>query len=1112
MRVSTHNRVMLRWTCRLAVAFGAVSCGSAAGGSDASNVVIDDTGEDTGKPIKDVVVDSGADGGGDSGPDILASFEVDVADVPDVPAPDVQIDPNMCTPKAVGYQPGDCGSPCSSDSSCNFPFCVATPDSSVCTKNCGGEDATCPAGWKCRQVASSPDSLFGCVPASPNLGKPCTGDNDCRTDVGLATGGGGDYCVSYGDLGAFCGGACDGGGSCPTNFTCQPIKRLSDGKLVNQCVTGKDKLDLNCTKRYEAEGDETVCASTVGKDSCKGKRHCDAGQLTLCDAQTPAPETCNNIDDNCNGLTDEPTAGATCFVLSNNGQLKCPGKPFCAGGIETCVGQAPQPESCDGLDNDCNGKTDEGCDDDGDGYCDAAMGYDPGTITCKKGGNDCDDTNPAIHPKAPEICDGLDNDCNGFADALDPGLPLTDPQSCANQLGVCGGSMKAISLCSGGVWQECSPTDYKKYDSNYSSTEICDDKDNNCNGIIDEGCDDDKDGYCDSNFSTLGFPLSCPKGGGDCDDNNSKTRPGAPELCDDLDENCNGVIDEGCDKDKDGYCDASMTTFGGPKVCPAGGDDCNDNDLNIHPYANEKCNGIDDDCNGATDEMWPDLGLVCAGGKGQCAVKGTKVCKADGSSSTCSIQPGPPQAEICDNLDNDCNGATDEGCDDDGDGFCDANMGAIGHPYACGMGPGDCDDTNPDVHPGAKELCDNVDNDCDGKTDADDGDIINDDPQPCESQKGVCAGSKKFAAMCKAGVWATCTTQQYQGWNVFYSAAEWCDNMDNNCDGATDEACDKDGDGFCAKNVQVFGAPKVCSTLDPITGQTITHVNDCDDTNAANFPGNAEWCDNQDNNCNSKIDEGCDGDNDGYCNAAMIVIGKPTVCPSGGNDCNDDAKSGGALINPGTPEVCFDAIDNNCNGNTDENCNWYFPNVSATGQIGPDYSAEGWFQCAGYEDLPYVNDIPDSGWGSYCADKQWKHVRIACGQKPNAGALGAPWPVLRSIDLSSNVFLPGSLQYGVKYGAIMNTNNFAPADSASILQSNLLTVFTAPGDTNSYALDYTYSWIGEKYGFDETNWSLIVNNPGSPWEAANCFGLALWDNSSPPNNTYHRALLVYVSR
>ena len=1110
---------MLRLSCGLAVLLGAAACGTTTAAADAE-ASIDDTGVDTGKPPKDTGPDlSGAsDAGDDVEADIIAKFDIDTVDAPDVESKDVVVDPNLCTTQAAGYAPGDCGSPCSSGSSCSFPFCVPTPDSAVCSKDCA-LDTICPAGWVCRQLSAGTDNQSGCVPSSPNIGKPCTSDNDCRTAVGLATAGGNDYCVSFGDAGSFCGGACEGGGSCPTHFTCQQVKKLSDSKLVYQCVTDKANLDFNCTKRYEVEGDETVCGNSVGKDKCLGKRHCDTGALTQCDAATPAPETCNNIDDNCNGLTDEPTPGATCFVFSSNGQLKCPGKPFCAGGIETCVGAAPQPESCDGADNDCNGKTDEGCDDDGDGYCDAAMGYDPGTLTCKKGGGDCDDTKVAIHPKAPEVCDGVDNDCNGFADALDPGLPLTDPQYCANQLGVCSGSAKVISLCAGGVWQACSPTDYKKYDGSYSNTEICDDKDNNCNGVVDEGCDDDKDGYCDSSFATLGFPLSCPKGGGDCDDSNSKTRPGAPELCDDLDENCNGVVDEGCDKDKDGWCDASMTVFGGPTICPAGGGDCNDNNADIRPDAKEKCNAVDDDCNGSTDENWPDLGLVCAGGKGQCAVKGVKVCKADNTGSTCSIQPGPPQAEICDNLDNDCNGATDEGCDDDFDQYCDANMGAIGHPYACLAGPGDCDDTNSDVHPGAKEICDNVDNDCDAKTDSDDGDILNDDPQLCEAQTGACAGSKKYATMCKAGIWAKCDAPQYQGWNPFYSTVENCDNIDNDCNGASDEGCDADGDGFCSKTKLILGAPTVCTTLDPITGQKITHVNDCDDTNAANFPGNSEFCDNQDNNCNSQIDEQCDKDNDGYCDAKLIVIKKgltwPTVCPFGGNDCNDDKAASGSTINPGTPETCFDYIDNNCSGATDEGCKWYFPNVASADtakEVGPDYSGEGFFQCAGYWDQPLSQEIPDTNWGSYCASTQWKRVRIACGQKPAAGAAGAAWPVLRSIDLASNVFMPGSLKSGVKYGAIVNTNNF-PADlAADILQTNLLKVFTAQSDTNSYALDYTYSWIGKQLGFSETDPSLIVNNPGSPWEAANCFGLALWDNVSTPNLTNARWLLVYVSK
>ncbi len=1109
MRLSEHKRMMLQWVCCFAAVCVVAACGSTAGGTDAETVV-DDTAGDTGKPPKDTIADSaGSDAGEDAEPDINFKTDVDTVDAPDIEKPDVSVDPNLCTTQAAGYQPGDCGSPCSSAASCSFAFCTATPHGSVCSKDCGN-DPVCPKGWVCQPVTFGSDQLTGCVPASPNLGKPCQEDGDCRmkNESGVAVAGLNDYCVPFGDAGSFCGGACEGGAACPTNYTCEQ-KKLASGKLVFQCVTDKTKLDLNCTSRYEAEGDQTVCTVSNSFGACKGTRQCDTAALTKCTAATPAVETCNNIDDNCNGLTDEPTANATCFVFSNNGQLKCPGKPFCAGGIETCVGQAPQVESCDGADNDCNGKTDEGCDDDLDGYCDAAMGYDPGTITCKKGGGDCDDTKIDIHPKAPEVCDGKDNDCNGFADALDPGLPLTDPQYCENQLGVCAGSPKTISLCSGGVWQACSPTDYKKFDGAYGSTEICDDKDNNCNGTADEGCDDDKDSYCDSGYATLGFPLSCPKGGGDCDDTNSKTKPGANELCDDLDENCNGVIDEGCDKDKDGWCDVAMTTFGGPKVCPWGGNDCNDGNAEIRPDANEKCNAIDDDCNGVIDESWPDLGLPCAGGKGQCAVKGTKVCKADNSGSTCSIAPGPPQAEICDNLDNDCNGATDEGCDDDFDQYCDANMGAIGHPYACLAGPGDCDDSNSDIHPGAKELCDNVDNDCDDKTDSDDGDILNDDPQLCEAQTGVCAGAKKFATMCKAGVWAKCDMPQYQGWNIFYSTVENCDDMDNDCNGATDEGCDNDQDGFCAKNKKIVGAPAVCTTLDPISGQKVTHTNDCFDDNAANFPGNVEYCDGQDNNCNSQADENCDKDFDGYCDAALIVIGKPNSCKLGGNDCNDDPKNGGATINPGTPDACFDGIDSNCNGKTDESCNWYFPTVDT---VGPDYTSEGLFQCAGYNDLPNSNDIPDAGWGYHCSDPQWKRLRIACGQLPAAGAPGAPWPVLRSIDLTSNVFLPTALVAGTKQGAIGATHGFTPSDSASILQANLLILFMGQGDSNSYPLDHTYAWIGEQTGFDETHWNLIINNSASPWEAANCFGLALWDKGTTPNNSQARSLLVYVGK
>jgi len=287
-------------------------------------------------------------------------------------------------------------------------------------------------------------------------------------------------------------------------------------------------------------------------------------------------------------------------------------------------------ERCNGVDDDCDGVTDEDAPDsagwwrdgDGDGFGDP----DDGGLSCQAppgtapNPDDCDDADPAIHPGHPEVCDGVDNDCDEEADGADaedatPWYPDADEDG----FGDPDGEVLACLPPSGHVADgtDCDDEDDTRYPG---AEEVCDDQDDDCDGVEDGPwatgavpffADGDDDGFGDPDAWTLACsaPDDHVAAGGDCDDEDDTRYPGADEQCDDEDDDCDGAVDEDpvdapawywdVDEDGHGRPDVWWTACDPPSGAVEAGGDCDDLDDAVYPGADEVCdNHLDDDCSG----------------------------------------------------------------------------------------------------------------------------------------------------------------------------------------------------------------------------------------------------------------------------------------------------------------------------------------------------------------------------------------------------------------------------------------------------------------------------------------------------------------------------------
>ena len=213
---------------------------------------------------------------------------------------------------------------CNENSDCQSGWCVLHMGEKVCTEACQEE---CPPGWTCQQVmGTGPDVYFICVSSFSNLCRPCATGSDCGNIAG-----GEEPCLDYGDEGSFCGGACGADDSqCPWGFKCEEAATV-DGIMLTQCVAEAGVCP--CTQTSTELGLWTPCEEESDWGLCQGKRVCGEEGLSQCDAPTPVEEICNGLDDDCDGQTDEDTCddGNMCTEDSCDGEAGCQFLPLESG-------------------------------------------------------------------------------------------------------------------------------------------------------------------------------------------------------------------------------------------------------------------------------------------------------------------------------------------------------------------------------------------------------------------------------------------------------------------------------------------------------------------------------------------------------------------------------------------------------------------------------------------------------------------------------------------------------------------------------------------------------------------------------------------------------------
>ena len=474
-------------------------------------------------------------------------------------------------------EPLQFGCPCHENSDCEAGYCIEGPDGYFCTEECF-ED--CPEGWFCKGVSGfGADLVFLCVPKSKKLCYPCSNDGQCGAGGSCVEMAGGNYCSFI----------CDDKEFCPAHFTCTEM----EGESGAFCTP--DSGSCECTSKNEGEIRPCTLSNDFG--TCMGFETCDpASGWEDCNAPEPAAEDCDGLDNDCDGEFDEELPKGEECTKEEEGIGTCAGVNLCLGAQGWhCTALTPEDEVCDFLDNNCDGQVDEGFSDGEKYYMDEHCGTcnapcqeaipnakakcDPSYDFPQCVVDECDEGYFAISPfqcivppdttcqpcETDQECQGgkcvdldgasrcagtceSDEDCGGETECDEYGeigtlcQPLTGSCECNS---FTDGSKRSCSVENGlGIcfgFQVCDATSgWSECDVVEASLEVCNGLDDDCNGLIDDGLEDFQPCTESNDFGTCNGQAVCTGPlGWLC-----QAPEPSEELCDYLDNDWDGSVDE----------------------------------------------------------------------------------------------------------------------------------------------------------------------------------------------------------------------------------------------------------------------------------------------------------------------------------------------------------------------------------------------------------------------------------------------------------------------------------------------------------------------------------------------------------------------------------------